>query len=39
MMANMMQQLSMNPQVVQNMINPDDEKSQMIFSGIQNMAN
>ena len=34
----MMQQLSMNPQAIQNLIDPNDSKQQMIFSGIQNLA-
>ena len=38
MLAGMMQQISMNPQAVQNLIDPNDPKSQMFFSGIQNLA-
>jgi len=38
MLANMMQQLSMNPQAVQGLINPNDPKSQFFFNGIQQMA-
>jgi len=34
MLANMMQQLSMNPQAVQGLIDPNDPKSQMFFSNI-----
>ena len=39
MLANMMQQITMNPQAVQNLIDPSDPKSQLFFNGIQNMAN
>ena len=38
MIASMMQQLSMNPQAIQNLIDPNDSRQQMIFSGIQNLA-
>lgn len=38
MIANMMQQLNLNPQALQNLINPNDPKSQMFFTGMQNFA-
>ena len=34
MLANMMQHLSMNPQAVQGLIDPNDPKSSMILNGI-----